>query len=144
MAEGLSVALPLNINSVDGAYALHKDLAAMANQNLKMVILTNPGERIMQPDFGAGIRQLLFEPANANTVEDVKNRIQTQVNRYLPYINLIELNVFVSETDAATLAVSLKYSIPAANIVSDLVIDVGSGASTSAGGGTGGGGGGGY
>ena len=98
----------------------------------------------MQPDFGAGIRQLLFEPANANTVEDVKNRIQTQVNRYLPYINLIELNVFVSETDAATLAVSLKYSIPAANIVSDLVIDVGSGASTSAGGGTGGGGGGGY
>ena len=144
MAEGLSVALPLNINSVDGAYALHKDLAAMANQNLKMVVLTNPGERIMQPDFGAGIRQLLFEPANANTVEDVKNRIQTQVNRYLPYINLIELNVFVSETDAATLAVSLKYSIPAANIVSDLVIDVGSGASTSAGGGTGGGGGGGY
>ena len=144
MAEGLSVALPLNINSVDGAYALHKDLAAMANQNLKMVVLTNPGERIMQPDFGAGIRQLLFEPANANTVEDVKNRIQTQVNRYLPYINLIELNVFVSETDAATLAVSLKYSIPAANIVSDLVIDVGSGASTSAAGGTGGGGGGGY
>tara|TARA_R100001129_G_scaffold160843_1_gene125556 strand:+ start:104 stop:538 length:435 start_codon:yes stop_codon:yes gene_type:complete len=144
MAEGLSVALPLNINSVDGAYALHKDLAAMANQNLKMVVLTNPGERIMQPDFGAGIRQLLFEPANANTVEDVKNRIQTQVNRYLPYINLIELNVFVSETDAATLAVSLKYSIPAANIVSDLVIDVGSGASTSAGAGTGGGGGGGY
>ena len=142
MAEGLSVALPLNINSVDGAYALHKDLAAMANQNLKMVVLTNPGERIMQPDFGAGIRQLLFEPANANTVEDVKNRIQTQVNRYLPYINLIELNVFVSETDAATLAVSLKYSIPAANIVSDLVIDVGSGASTSAGAGTGGGGGG--
>jgi len=144
MAEGLSVALPLAINTTDGAYALHKDLASMANQNLKMVVLTNPGERIMQPDFGAGIRQLLFEPANANTVEDVKNRIQTQVNRYLPYINLIELNVFVSETDAATLAVSLKYSIPAANIVSDLVIDVGSGASTSAAGGTGGGGGGGY
>ena len=142
MAEGLSVALPLNINSVDGAYALHKDLAAMANQNLKMVVLTNPGERIMQPDFGAGIRQLLFEPANTNTVEDVKNRIQTQVNRYLPYINLIELNVFVSEADAAALAVSLKYSIPATNIVSDLVIDVGSGASTSAGGGAGGFGGG--
>jgi len=146
MAEGLSVALPLAINTTDGAYALHKDLASMANQNLKMVVLTNPGERVMQPDFGAGIRQLLFEPANTNTVEDVKNKIQTQVNRYLPYINLLELNVFVSETDAATLAVSLKYSIPAANIVSDLVVDVGSGASTSTGGGSGlsGGSGGGY
>ena len=142
MAEGISVALPLSVTTADVAYGLHKDLESMAEQNLKMVILTNPGERIMQPDFGAGIRQLLFEPANTNTVEDVKNRIQTQVNRYLPYINLIELNVFVSETDAAALAVSLKYSIPAANIVSDLVIDVGSGASTSAGGGAGGFGGG--
>jgi len=40
MAEGLSVALPLAVNTTDGAYALNKDLESMANQNLKMVILT--------------------------------------------------------------------------------------------------------
>ena len=57
MAEGLSVKLPLQVNTVDGAYALNKNLEEMAEQNLKMVILTNPGERVMIPEFGAGIRQ---------------------------------------------------------------------------------------
>tara|TARA_R100001129_G_C5298429_1_gene241825 strand:+ start:527 stop:949 length:423 start_codon:yes stop_codon:yes gene_type:complete len=124
MAEGLSVALPLAVNTTDGAYALNKDLESMADQNLKMVILTNPGERIMQPDFGSGIRQLLFEPATQGTADIVRDRIQQQVSRYLPYIDLVELQVFVSENDASALIISLKYSIPAANIVSDLTFGV--------------------
>ena len=124
MAEGLSVALPLNVNTTDGAYSLNKDIAAMAAQNLKMVILTNPGERIMIPEFGAGIRRFLFEPATNDTVDIVKDAIQKQVAKYLPYIDLLQLNVFVSETDAASLIVSIKYSVPAANLVSDLTVDV--------------------
>ena len=56
MADGIAVALPLGVNDTDGAYILHKDLTSMAEQNLKMVILTNPGERIMVPEFGAGVR----------------------------------------------------------------------------------------
>ena len=73
MAEGLSVALPLAVNTTDGAYALNKDLESMADQNLKMVILTNPGERIMQPDFGSGIRQLLFEPISEELFSRISN-----------------------------------------------------------------------
>ena len=132
MAEGLSVALPLAVNKTDGAYALNKDITSLAAQNLKMVILTNPGERIMQPAFGAGIRQLLFEPATQATVDIVRARIQQQVSQYLPYINLIQLQVFVSENDASALIISLKYSVPTANIISELTLGVTpSGGSTS-------------
>ena len=109
MAEGLSVALPLAINTTDGAYALNKDIESMASQNLKMVVLTNPGERIMQPAFGAGIRQLLFEPATRATVDIVRNRIQQQVSQYLPYIDLVQLQVFISENDASSLVIAIKY-----------------------------------
>ena len=49
MAEGLSVALPLRIDEIDGAYGLNKDIITMAEQNLKMVVLTSPGERVMEP-----------------------------------------------------------------------------------------------
>ena len=125
MAEGLSVALPLSVSKADGAYSLNKDIAAMAAQNLKMVILTNPGERIMIPEFGAGIRRFLFEPATNDTADIVRDAIQKQVARYLPYIDLLQLNVFVSEADAASLIVSIKYSVPAANLVSDLTVNVG-------------------
>ena len=124
MAEGLSVALPLRIDTLDGAYGLNKDLESMANQNLKMVILTNPGERIMSPSFGVGIRRLLFEPATPGTVETIKNRIQLQVKKYLPYIDLVNLRVFMSKTDATSLVVIIKYSIPAANIVKEFSLVV--------------------
>ena len=89
MAEGLSVKLPLQVNTVDGAYALNKNLEEMAEQNLKMVILTNPGERVMIPEFGAGIRQFLFEPATKGTADRIKTRVQDQVAKYLPYINIL-------------------------------------------------------
>ena len=60
MAEGLSVALPLRIDPIDGAYGLNKKVSEVASQNLRMIILTSPGERIMYPEFGVGIRQFLF------------------------------------------------------------------------------------
>ena len=124
MAEGLSVALPLHISTLDGAYGLNKNLEDMASQNLKMVILTNPGERIMVPAFGVGVRRLLFEPATPGTISIVKDRIQQQVKKYLPYIDLINLRVFMSKTDATSLVIIIKYSIPAVNIVKEFSLVV--------------------
>jgi len=124
MAEGLSVKLPLRVDQVDGAYALNKSLEDMAEQNLKMVILTNPGERVMIPEFGAGIRQFLFEPATPATADQIRSRVQAQVKTYLPYINILELSVFASENNAASLSLIIKYSIPAANIVKEFSMSV--------------------
>lgn len=124
MAEGLAVALPLAIDSIDGAYKLHKDLEGMANQNLKMVILTAPGERIMEPEFGVGTRRFLFEQAIQGNVSVIRDRISEQVGRYLPYIELNQLNVYISDSSPSTLAIVIKYSIPAVNIVSETSIIV--------------------
>ena len=79
MAEGLAVALPLSVDPVDGPYGLHKDIIPMAEQNLKMVILTSPGERVMNPDFGVGIRNYLFAQNNPGTLNAIKENIYQQV-----------------------------------------------------------------
>ena len=142
--EGLSVRLPLGYDKIDGPYQLNKELNAVIQQNLKMVILTSPGERVMIPEFGVGIRNFLFEPNNNDTRERIRNRIQVQVEKYLPYIELVSLELYkpqssmVGETDDNGLVIRIKYSIQAANVVSDLTIDAGSGVSTSTGGGSGG------
>ena len=132
MAEGLSVALPLRFDPIDGAYGLNKNIEAMARQNLKMVILTSPGERTMIPEFGVGIRNYLFAQNAPGTVDLIRRRIQEQVSRYLPYIELNELRVFSpdvtaglpGEIDNTRLIVVISYSIPNAGIVSDLTIPV--------------------
>jgi hypothetical protein len=73
-AQGLSVALPLRIDARDGAYGLNKNLLQVAEQNLKMVILTAPGERIMFPEFGVGVRNYLFEQNNSGLIGNLVSK----------------------------------------------------------------------
>tara|TARA_R100000008_G_C3545587_1_gene147349 strand:- start:457 stop:846 length:390 start_codon:yes stop_codon:yes gene_type:complete len=86
--SGLSVALPLTVSEVFGPYDLNTTFEDLAKQNLKMLILTNPGERIMYPKFGAGIRRLLFEPNTIDTEATIRERIIQQVSIHLPYITI--------------------------------------------------------
>ena len=132
MAEGLAVRLPLFISKTDGAYGLHKNILSMAEQNLKMVILTGPGERVMEPDFGVGVKQFLFAPNSPGTIGEIKSRIQKQVRKYLPYIEITDLAVsspqvaFGNEADLdrSRINISIRYIIPAANIGSDFTIPI--------------------
>ena len=105
--SGKSPKLPLYRDSQDG-YALNKTLRAVARQNLKMVILTSPGERIMIPDFGVGIRQYLFENATDEAFFTLKNRIFAQGRKYVPYITIN--SVRFRQEDPSTIGVSLEPS----------------------------------
>jgi hypothetical protein len=132
MAEGISLALPLRMNETDGAYALNKNIISMAEQNLKMVILTAPGERVMEPNFGVGVRNYLFEQNTAATAGIIKKNIEQQVKAYLPYIQISDLQVFSppaqytssNALDNTRLDIIIKYFIPAIGIGSDLVIPI--------------------
>jgi phage baseplate assembly protein W len=131
MAEGLSVALPLRIDPIDGAYGLNKTLTQVAAQNLRMVILTSPGERMMFPEFGVGIRRYLFEQNTTSTLGVIRSRIEQQVSTYLPYIRILDLSIdspevvgSVVETDKSRVLIRIRYSVPSANVVSDLTIPV--------------------
>tara|TARA_R110000824_G_scaffold156643_4_gene329828 strand:- start:235 stop:636 length:402 start_codon:yes stop_codon:yes gene_type:complete len=131
MAQGLAVVLPLEISKTDGAYKTHKDIISMTEQNLKMLVLTAPGERVMSPDFGVGLRRVLFEQNNPGLIQELKNRINDQVNKYLPYVRIIDLQVInpapasdPTAVDNSRLNISLTYIIPSANIGSNLTIPV--------------------
>ena len=131
MAEGLSVALPLRIDPIDGSYGLNKTLTQVAAQNLRMVILTSPGERMMFPEFGVGIRRYLFEQNTTSTLGVIRSRIEQQVSTYLPYIRILDLSIdspevvgSVVETDKSRVLIRIRYSVPSANVVSDLTIPV--------------------
>ena len=90
---GLSVKLPLFLSKVDGAYGLNKTLPEVVKQNLKMLMLTIPGERIMIPDFGVGIPMYLFEPNTPELRSMLLNRMQEQIDKYLPFIATKQMTV---------------------------------------------------
>lgn len=90
---GYSARLPISLDPNDGI-ALLPTLKDVAIQNVKMVLYTQPGERIWDMDFGVGVKRYLFEQNVAFTHEQLRLRISNQINKYLPYINIINLQVY--------------------------------------------------
>ena len=123
MAEGLSVALPLTVSERDGTYALHDNLRTMAQQNIKMVVLTSPGERVMDPNFGVGIRKYLFHPALESVGDIVSSRVKEQAAIYLPYVRIQSVDSKVYG-DSNCLFVKIRYSIPSVGVVDEFEFPV--------------------
>ena len=79
--------------------------------NLKNLLLTKKGERILQPDFGSGLHDLLFNPATEKFEEDLENTINDAIAQWLPYIVVEDINIDISkeQTDNNQAKVSLKF-----------------------------------
>jgi phage baseplate assembly protein W len=108
----LSIQLPITSNSADGQTMI-KTIKKMVNQNLKMLILTNPGERVMEPNFGVGMQQYLFAAASEGIEGQISQRIRDQVRTYLPNIVLNDLQFGYSQMDESIMGLRIVYSIPA-------------------------------
>jgi len=93
MASGFSPKLPIRIDPQHG-FSLTKTPREAVKQNFKNLILTSPGERIMIPEFGVGLRRYLFEPQSTVTFRDLRGRIQDQVSTYLPFIHIKQIRFF--------------------------------------------------
>ena len=132
---GISPKLPLSFDTVDG-FKLNKTFKQVVKQNLKMLVLTSPGERIMIPNFGVGIRRYLFENANNDTFDAIESKIREQVRIYMPFVNIDSVK-FVSEsnTDPSTrvlegtspsnfLHIMIEYRVTSAYISDSLAIKI--------------------
>ena len=88
---GLTPKLPLQVDYSDG-FILIKEYQDLVHQNLKNLFLTSPGERIMDPEFGVGVRNFLFEQ-NINLVYmDISERAHEQVSTYMSYVELLDID----------------------------------------------------
>ena len=132
--SGISPKLPLYIDPVDGI-ALNKTLKQMTRQNLKMIILTSPGERIMHPKFGVGLRRYLFMNNTSRTLSDIKRKIEQQVRTYLPSVSISSIKFlsengeeirssFESSSSSNYVKLVLNYEIPSAFVSDALEIKV--------------------
>jgi phage baseplate assembly protein W len=112
--SGLTPRLPLVVDEIDGI-KLIKEYKTLVQQNLKNLLLTIPGERVMDADFGVGLKRFLFEMDNTLLKGRIRGRISSQVKKYLPYIRINEIS-FTSfadneELDTNFLSVRIEYEI---------------------------------
>jgi len=118
---GLDAKIPLYRDPIEGFYGLTRTVKQNTKQKLKMLMLTGPGERVMLPSYGVGLKRFLFE----NTPEfDIVQRIKEQVARYLPEVVINKINVTKKPRTSQlqddnlnnTLFIELEYSIRGLNM----------------------------
>lgn len=124
MPFGYSAQLPLQYNPEDGHYVLLKSIQAIARQNLKMLVLTNPGERIMIPEFGVGISRYLFQQEGEFSKGSIKNKILSQVSLYLSYIKINNIDIYERTDLSNTFQVTLEYTIPSMSTRGKLILNL--------------------
>ena len=107
----IGVKLPLTTDSMDG-FTMTKTLKDAIKQNFKMLILTNPGERVMDPEFGVGIQQYLFSNYSENIDAKIRDRINDQVGIYMPAIVVHSINFYAAEPDTNSITFRIAFSIP--------------------------------
>ena len=88
----VGVRFPLD-HSQEGFFYKTKTIHEQAKSNMRNLLLTSKGERVMQPEFGSTLTDVLF-----NQGEDVENQIdeaiREAVSNWLPYIIINEINMF--------------------------------------------------
>ena len=126
--EGLGPLLPLSREIRHGAYALITNYKDEIRQNFKNLLLTSPGERVMNSDFGVGMRRYLFENyIDAKTA--IKQRIESQVKKYMPYIVIQDILFDTVGSDQIPLeernilSVRVVFSVPDLNLESIITIN---------------------
>ncbi len=109
--SALSVKLPITRNTADG-YTMIKDFQTLVRQNFKMLVLTSPGERVMEPQFGVGVRSYLFENFNNSVYVDIESAIRKQASIFLPVIDIRRVEFDRSNPDANILGIRIVYDLP--------------------------------
>jgi phage baseplate assembly protein W len=89
--------------------------------NLLNYLLTNKGERVFRPNFGANLRNLLFENIIDSTMDDLEASIQSDISFFFPNVLVKQLN-FNNDPDRNEINFTLTYQIVNMGVEDDLQI----------------------
>lgn len=78
-----SIQFPTAIDRQRGTYAEERDHAAHVEQMILQVLFTTPGERAMRPDFGCGLRDMVFAPNSEVTANLLQVTVQAALDQWL-------------------------------------------------------------
>lgn len=118
--------LPLS-KGFNDTHIMNDNILDVVKQNMKMLILTNPGERIWMPDFGVGIYSFFFENISPPVLQLAESAIRDQVRTFMPFVKIRNIYMITNDTDPSIplnrVNISIEYFIPSLNFVDVLQLE---------------------
>jgi phage baseplate assembly protein W len=107
----IGVSLPFNSSKVFNSTYSTKD---QIKSNLVNLLLTDRGERVMNPEFGADIKKSLFDNITPSGLDVLKSKIINAINIFIPEIELGNIDI-IADPDYNTLNVTINYRLIISN-----------------------------
>jgi len=106
---------------LDGSQVARANAEDSIQQSIWTILATSPGERIMRPDFGSGLQDLVFAVNDASTQSQIADRVRTSLVLWEPRIQLQDVEVAQSPDDPAQLLIRIQYLVRTTNNVFNMV-----------------------
>jgi phage baseplate assembly protein W len=122
-STGVGINLPFNgPTGINTTYTTKDAIKA----NLLNFLLTAKRERVMNPQFGSGLPDLLFEPVTDTFIEQAESLIYNGIELFFPQVQILNLNVDLYP-DNSTVVIYLKYTVINTNIEDELQLNLNNG-----------------
>lgn len=103
--KGIGIKIPFDpVNIFSVTYTTNDQIKS----NLLNYMLTNKGERYFNPNFGADLRNMIFD--QMTNLEEIKSRIFDEISLYFPSITIKDLT-FTPNVDTSVLSIKLTYVV---------------------------------
>jgi phage baseplate assembly protein W len=109
------------ISADSGGFRNVSDLKTNIRQNLKMLVLTIPGEHPRDKRFGVGIPNYLFEMSDETVFAEIDSKIRTQIKKYMPFIQIQGVEFSRNDLFPNQIYIKLIYAIPRIGAIDQFV-----------------------
>ena len=92
----VGVRFPLD-HSQEGFFYKTKTILEQAKSNMRNLLLTSKGERVMQPNLGVRLKRFLFEQFNADLVSQIQNVVTESINYWMPFLVIRNIDVWMDD-----------------------------------------------
>ncbi len=117
---GRGWAMPVELDPRTGqvqSVAYEEDI----RQSIRIILETSPGERVMRPNFGCGIHDLVFEAIDSTAMQRIRSVVTEAMRRCEARIDVLSVTVAEAPTIRGTLLIELEYRVRRTNQIGNLV-----------------------
>lgn len=118
--QGVGWAYPVRIDATTGAIAFSRHEVDI-RESIRIILATARGERVMRPDFGCGIHDLVYDVIDVAMLTRVETEVRESITRYEPRVELIGVKADPFEAADGRLLVEVDYRIRQTNQSDNLV-----------------------
>jgi Bacteriophage baseplate protein W len=117
---GRGWAMPVDLDPRTGLVAI-SEYEDNIRQSIRIILETAPGERVMRPNFGCGIHDLVFAAVDTTTMQRIRSVVEEALRRYEARVEVLGVTIDEDATSEGVLLVEVEYRVRKTNQIGNLV-----------------------